>query len=69
MYGLKRMNSGIHRVSVWKIRNGIAGGRNSPCRAGMAVRGVSGECLLLPCGGSIRAGAEIMSGGHTKLSV
>lgn len=63
------MSSRIHTVSLRKTRNGIAGRRNGTCKGGMAMRSVAGERILLPCGGSIRAGAEIMSGGHTELSM
>lgn len=49
--------------------NSIAGRGNRMCKGGVAMQSVSGECVQLLCSGSIRARAETMSGGHTKLSV
>lgn len=58
-----------HTGSVWEDMNSIAGRGNRMCKGGVATQSVSGECVQLLCSGSIRARAEIMSGGHTKLSV
>lgn len=48
----------IHTVSVWDIRNGIAGRGNSMCKGGMAMHSVSGGSLLLACGGNDRSGLK-----------
>ena len=66
VHEFSRMN---HTGSVWGDRNSILGRGNSMCKGGVAMQSVSGECVQLLYSSSTRAGSEIMTGGHTRLSV